>query len=152
MLTSRNVIFFEEKIEYCGHIIYKHGLHKNRKKVEAVLNTPESKTVAEVRAFLGLVNYYHKFLPNISIVVHPLHKLLEKQCKWNWNDECRVAFNKAKQLETSEQVLCHYHPNLPIRLACDASPFGLDAVLSHELKDGSERPIAFASRSLNKAE
>ena len=84
--------------------------------------------------------------------MHPLHKLLEKQCKWNWNDECREAFNKAKQLVTSEQVLCHYDPNLPIRLACDASPFGLGAVLSHELMDGSERPITFASSSLNKAE
>ena len=49
-------------------------------------------------------------------------------------------------------MLCHYDPNIPIRLACDASPFGLGAVLSHELMDGSERPITFASRSLNKAE
>ena len=84
-------------IEYCRHIIDKHGLHKTQKKVEAVLNTPEPKTVTEVRAFLGLVNNYHKFLPNISTVVHPLHKLLEKQCKWNWDDECRETFNKAKQ-------------------------------------------------------
>jgi hypothetical protein len=72
------------------------------------LNTLEPKTVTEVRAFLGLVNYYYKFLPNISTVVHPLHKLLEKQCKWNWNDECREAFNKAKQLVTSEQVMVRH--------------------------------------------
>ena len=70
--------FFEDKIEYCRHNIDKHGLHKTQKKVEAVLNTLEPKTVTEVRAFLGLVNYYYKFLPNISTVVHPLHKLLEK--------------------------------------------------------------------------
>ena len=71
--------------------------------------------------------------------MHLFHKLFEKRCKWNWNDEFREVFNKTKQLVTSEQVLCHYDPNLHIRLAYDASLFGLGAVLSHELKDGSER-------------
>jgi hypothetical protein len=66
------------KIEYCGHNIDKHGLHKTQKKVEAVLNTLEPKTVTEVRAFLGLVNYYYKFLPNISTVVHPKLQVLKQ--------------------------------------------------------------------------
>jgi hypothetical protein len=69
-----------------------------------------------------------------------------------WTKECQKAFREAKRLVTSDQVLCHYDPNLPIRLACDASPFGLGAVLSHVMKDGTEHPIAFASRTLNKAE
>ncbi|CAC5364001.1 unnamed protein product [Mytilus coruscus] len=98
------------------------------------------------------MNYYHKFLPNISSVVRPLHRLLEKDVKWDWNEECKVSFKRVKDLVTSEQVLCHYDPELPIRLACDASPFGLGVVLSHKMLDRMERPIAFASRSLNKAE
>ena len=53
---------------------------------------------------------------------------------------------------TSEQVLTHYDPVLPVRLACDASPTGIGAVLSHLMPDGSERPVAFASRSLTKTE
>lgn len=53
---------------------------------------------------------------------------------------------------TSEQVLCHYVPHKPVKLACDASPYGLDRALSHVMDDGTERPIAFASRSLAKAE
>lgn len=53
---------------------------------------------------------------------------------------------------TSEQVLCHYVPHKPVKLACDASPYGLGSVLSHVMDDGTERPIAFASRSLTKAE
>ncbi|XP_061190068.1 uncharacterized protein K02A2.6-like [Saccostrea echinata] len=144
--------FFQDQIEYCGHLIDKQGLHKTKDKIKAVLDTPEPTNTTQLRAFLGLVNYYHKFLPNLSSVAHPLHKLLEKEVKWQWTKECQEAFEEAKRLVTSDQVLCHYDPNLPIRLACDASPFGLGAVLSHVLKDGTEHPIAFASRTLNKAE
>ncbi|VDI28024.1 Hypothetical predicted protein [Mytilus galloprovincialis] len=144
--------FFKDEIEFCGHKIDKHGLHKTEDKIKAILDTPEPQNVTQVRSILGLMNYYHKFLPNISSVVRPLHRLLEKDAKWDWNEECKVSFKRAKDLVTSEQVLCHYDPELPIRLACDASPFGLGVVLSHKMQDGTERPIAFASRSLNKAE
>lgn len=59
---------------------------------------------------------------------------------------------KVKELITSEHVLCYYNPTLPVRLATDASPYGVGAVLSHVLEDRTERPIAFASHSLTKAE
>jgi hypothetical protein len=58
---------------------------------------------------------------------------------------------KVKELITSEQVLCHYNPTLPVRLATDASPYGIGAVLSHVFENGAERPITFAYRSLTKA-
>ena len=64
--------FFKEKIIYCGHDIDKDGLHKSAEKVEAVLNAPRPNDVAQVRSFLWIINYYHRFLPNLSTVVHPL--------------------------------------------------------------------------------
>ena len=67
-------------------------------------------------------------------------------------EECDRAFKETKRLITSEEMLTHYDPAQPIRLACDASPYGIGCVLSHTMKDGSERPIAFASRSLTSAE
>jgi hypothetical protein len=70
----------------------------------------------------------------------------------DWTDKCEKAFEDTKTMITSDQVLTHYNPDLPVRLACDASPFRLGAVLSHIMPDGSERPIAFASRSLTKSE
>ena len=65
---------------------------------------------------------------------------------------CEDSFNKLKQALASAGVLCHYDPSEQISLACDASAQGLGAVLSHHFKDGSERPISFASRTLLKAE
>ncbi|KAL4009353.1 hypothetical protein ACER0C_003205 [Sarotherodon galilaeus] len=144
--------FFKDAIEYCGHKIDRHGLHKTKDKVEGVLKAPEPKNVSQLRSFLGLVNYYHKFLPNLSTVLHPLNSLLQQNVTWKWTKNCEEAFNGAKQLITSEEVLTHFDSNLPLRLACDASPYGIGAVLSHKMPDGSERPVAFASRSLNAAE
>ena len=105
-----------------------------------------------MRSFLGLVNYYNRFSPNLSAVVHPLNQLLENNHQWKWTEQCKTAFHSVKEMITSEQVLTHYDPSLPLRLACDASPVGIGAVLSHEMNDGTERPIAFASRTLTKTE
>ena len=101
---------------------------------------------------MGLVNYYAKLLPNVATVLHPLNSLLQVKTSWKWTKDCELAFKNAKVLITSDKVLTHYNPDLPLRLASDASPYGIGAVLSHRMTDGSERPIAFASSSLNKAE
>ena len=137
----------------CGHDIDKDGLHKSAEKVEAVLNAPRPNDGAEVGSFLGLINYYHRFLlPNLSTVIHPLTQLLEKNHQWKWTEQCEIAINKVKEMITSEQVLTHYDPSLPLRLACDASPVGIGAMLSHVMHNGTERPIAFASRTLPNTE
>ena len=83
-------------------------------------------------------------------MVHPLNQLLENNHQWKWTEQCETAFYNVKEMITSEQVLTHYDPSLPLRLACDASPVGIGAVLSHVMNDGTERPIALASRTLTK--
>ena len=124
------------QVEYLGHMI------------DA---TPTPQNITQLRAFVGLLNYYSKFIPQVATHVAPLYKLLEKDMKWGWNEECETAFKTCKDLLTSEAVLVHYDARKPIKLACDASSYGLGAVLSHVSKDG-EHPIAFVSRSLSKAE
>ena len=144
--------FFKSEISYCGHVIDRHGLHKSKEKIEAVLQAPKPDNVSQLRSYLGLVNYYHKFLPDLATTLHPLNALLQTGAKWDWSKECDRTFKETKRLITSDGLLTHYDPSRPIRLACDASPYGIGGVLSHTMKDGAERPIAFASRSLTSAE
>lgn len=144
--------FFLNRIAYLGHIIDKDGLRPMVDKVEAIMKTPRPRNVSELRQVLGLINYYQKFIPNLAAKLNPLNHLLRKDVLFEWTTECEVALQNLKKEITGANVLVHYNPKLPLLLATDASPVGLGAVISHIMPDGSERPIAFASRSLSLAE
>ena len=151
-VNNEKCSFFQDKLSFCGHDIDEKGLHKMDAKIEAIVNAPEISNVRQLRSFLGLVQYYAKFLPNLSTVLHPLHALLRKNARWSWTADCQAAVKKVKEMIVSDKVLVHYNPDYPITLACDASSYGLGCVLSHVMPNGEEKPIAFASRSLNSAE
>ena len=108
--------------------------------------------VTQLKAFLGLVSYYAKFLPDLSTKLAPLYKLLRQDKQWEWSYQQEQSFQEVKQLLSSPNVLVHFDDQKPIVVACDASPFGIGAVLSHILEDGTEHPVAYTSRSLSIAE
>ena len=108
--------------------------------------------MSELKAFLGLINYYGKLLPKLSTILNPLYSLLHKDRKWNWKSEQEQAFKKAKELISSPTVLAHYDGTQTLVLTCDASFIGVGAVIVHRTKEGTERPIAFASRTLSPTE
>ena len=91
-------------------------------------------------------------MPNLAILIHPLNSLLKANTPWNWTKECEQAFNEAKDQLTSEAVLAHYDPKLPLHLAGDVSVYGVGAVISHVFPDGNQRPVAFASKTLSASE
>ncbi len=144
--------FLAKSVKYLGHMIDAEGKHALTDKLEAVQNAPVPNNTTELRSFLGLLNYYRMFLPNIATVLHPLNELLQDKRTWKWNFDCQSAFQTAKDLLTSSSVLAHYDPQLPIRLAADASAYGIGAVLSHAYPNGEEKPIAFVSRTLTASE
>ncbi|UYV73340.1 K02A2.6-like [Cordylochernes scorpioides] len=144
--------FFQESLKYCGHVIDKMGLHKTNDKIRAVLDAPEPLNVTQLRAFLGLITYYHKFIRNAANVLSPLYALLKKGTKWHFSTECRKAFRQIKEIISLDQILIAYDLKLPIRLSCDSSSYGLGAVLSQIDVDRNERPIYFISRTLSQAE
>ena len=144
--------FMCEAVEYLGHRVDSEGLHTLDNKVTAVLKAPSPKDVQELRSFLGLIHYYGKFLSNLSTLLHPLNDLLKADKKWEWSTACEAAFTEAKKLLASAPVLAHYNPSLPMCLAGDASAYGIGAVISHVLPDGTERPVAYTSRTLTSTE
>ena len=150
-LAAENCKFGQEQVEYLGHLVDATGIHPTRNKVLAINQAPIPTNITQLRAFVGLINYYGKFIPQAAARMAPLYKLLEKDHTWGWTEECDSAFQSCKEMLTSDAVLVHYDSTKPIRLACDASSYGLGAVLSHVFDDG-KHPVAFASRKLSKAE
>ena len=151
-LKKSKCVFAVPSIEYLGHVIDAQGLHPSPSKTEAIRNAPTPTSVTELKSFLGLLNYYHKFLPNLSTTLAPLYQLLRKDSKWNWTIVHNQAYRKAKNLLQSSSLLVHFDSHKPLILSCDASPYGLGAVLAHRMEDNSEKPIAYISRTLSPAE
>ena len=108
---------------------------------EAILKPRSPENVHELHAFLVVLNYYGRFLYNLSTVLAPLHKLLCKGQKWLRGPPQQRSLQRAKELLLSAEMLAHYDPYKPIMLQCDASNYGLDALLWHSMEDGTERWI-----------
>ena len=144
--------FLKPEVVYLGLRISAEGLQPVEEKINAVKRAPAPQNVNELRSFLGMVQYYHSFLPGLASILAPLHRLLQKNVRWEWSDDCKKAFEACKEGLTSDSLLVHYDLNRKLRLACDASSYGLGAVLSHVMEDGQERPIAYASRTLSSSE
>ena len=144
--------FMVPSVSYLGYQIDAEGLHPLPEKVAAVQSAPVPKSVTELKSFLGLLTYYSKFLPNLSTTLSPLYELLKSSTKWLWSRRHSEAFQTAKNLLTSSKLLVHFDPARELMLSCDASAYGIGAVLSHKFADGSEKPIGFASRTLSTAE
>lgn len=143
--------FLETEISYLGHVIANNTLKPNKEKLVALLNAPQPKNINELQSFLGLVNYYSKFIPNLSAELYPFYGLLRKNVKFEWSNQCNEAFEKFKKLISSNSVLALYNPNKEIILSCDASPYGVGCVLS-QIFDSVEKPVMFASSTLSAAE
>ena len=142
--------FLKPEVVYLGLRISAEGLQPVEEKINAVKQAPTPQNVSELRSFLGMVQYYHSFLPGLATILAPLHRLLQKDVRWEWTADCQKAFEEEGL--TSDSLLVHYDLNRTLRLACDASSYGLGAVLSHVMEDGQERPIAYASRTLSSSE
>ena len=83
-------------MEYLGHVVNSTGLHTSPKKVEAVKEAPRPTNQTQLRSFLGLLQYYSKFIPHLSTMIGPLNALLSKDRPWRWSKDCERAFQDAK--------------------------------------------------------
>ena len=104
-------------VKYLGNCIDVQGLHPTSDKVEAIQKAPTPKNLTQLRAYLGLLNYYNRFLPNLSSELAPLYKLLRKNSSWHWGFQQDSAFEKSEQLLLSSQLLVHFDPFVSRTLA-----------------------------------
>lgn len=143
--------FIQSEVSYLGHVLSNGKISPNPNKVKAIVDAPVPKDLPQLQSYLGLINYYGRFLPNLSMELKDLYALLAKEKKFIWSPDCQQAFVKSKELIEKNSILELYDPGKPIIIATDASPYGVGAIMSH-IVDGVEKPVLFASSSLSPAE
>ncbi len=150
-LKPKKCKLFRSSVNFLGHIVSREGVACDPEKVESITSWPAPLNVSEVRSFLGIAQYYRRFVPGFSAVASPLTALTKANVKFDWTDSCQKAFLHLKELLSTTPVLAHPQPDGVFVLDTDASDTGLGGVLS-QVQDGVERVLAYASKSLNKAQ
>ena len=142
--------FAKPYVHYLGHVIGQGKVFPDREKIDAVIRYPQPETKKEIRAFLGLVGYYRRFIPQFATLAVPLTNLTKKKepDKIRWSDECDVAFQALKECLSKEPILQVADPKKLFVLQTDASDLGIGAVLNQKGEDQEEHPVAYASRRL----
>lgn len=139
--------FANSETKFLGHIVSSEGIRPDPKKVASVQDWPVPKNVHDVRSFLGLVNYFRKFIKDFASLAVPMTNLTRAKHPWDWSERCEQSFLALKHALTNAPLLTSPDVNKPYEVVTDASTVGLGAVL---LQDN--RPIAFESRKLSEAE
>ena len=157
-LRPGKCFFARTEIEHLGHTITPSGVKPNDAKGKAVQEYPQPKSAQDIKAFLGLVNFYRNHIRDMGILIRPLTELTRidkstgKTVAFRWSEECHKAFQEVKNGLSIAPVL--HPPDLtkPFYLWVDASIAGFGAVLEQETGKGRTAPVAFASRPTSSAE
>jgi len=151
-LKPSKCCFLRPRVPYLGHVISAEGVSTDPAKIEAVKRWPVPSRVTDVRSFLGLASYYRRFIQDFAEIAAPLHRPTAKTTeKFKWTPECDRAFRILKEKLVSAPVLAFPCFGEEFVVDCDASDYGLGAVISQR-QDGDERVIAYASRVLEDRE
>ena len=97
----------KEEVVYMGNCINKEGISPVPEKVKAIQDTPVLRNVSELKSFLGILNYFHRYIPDAATLLEPLHYLLRKDVKWTWGKKQSESFKHVKDSLCSK-VLIHY--------------------------------------------
>ena len=138
-------------IEFMGHLLSAHGIGPTESKVQDILNARKPESAAEVRSFLGLVNFSARYIPDLSTVAEPLRKFMRQGVTFKWGRKEEESFNELKRRLANSETLGYFDKNAKNKVISDASPVGLGAVLIQD-QGGELRVISYTSRSLSKIE
>ncbi|XP_072084528.1 uncharacterized protein [Arachis hypogaea] len=139
--------FWKEEVKFLGHKVSKEGIAVDPSKLEAVMEWERPTMMTEIRSFLGLAEYYQRFIEGFSGIALPMTKLTRKEVPFVWTSECEERFQTLKQNLTSAPVLILPEPHEPFEVCCDASLKGLGCMLMQH-----RNVVAYASRQLRPLE
>ena len=155
IINPQKCKFGVASVEFLGHLVDSTGIHPLQDKVQAIRDFPQPTTKRQLRTFLGLVNFYHRFIPNCAQILHPLNALLSSTDKHgtslSWDETSSTAFNTIKEVLASTTLLIHPKPHALTSVMTDASDAAVGAVLQQYV-DGHWQPISFFSKKLSQAE
>ncbi|PIK59982.1 pol polyprotein [Apostichopus japonicus] len=142
-------------LDFLGHHITSQGIRPLAEKVEAIRQFPQPSTSRELREYLGLINFYRRFIPNCAGLLQPLTNLLrglpKKPTQISWTDVANKAFTDSKSALADATLLSHPHPDAPTCLMTDASDVAVGGVLN-QCVNGQWKPLSFFSKKLKPAE
>ena len=140
------------KIRFLGVVIGPNGIEMEKEKVNGVLSWPQPKNVKDIRKFLGLANYYRRFIKDFARVARPINMLTRKDVKWQWGVEQQKAFDELKGMFTTKPVLAALDLDKEFRVEANVSNYATGGVLSMKCSDEIWRPVTFISKSFSDTE
>lgn len=143
--------FGRTQVEFLGFRVDASGVRPPEERVRALLKMPRPTTTMDLRRFLGMLNFYKRFLPGLSGKIQDLYSISNQKGSINWNDNLRSQFEKAKEAIAEATVLAFPKEGAPLCVSSDASGEGLAGVLEQH-DQGKWRPLAFFSRKLSPSE
>jgi len=142
----------QERIKFLGHFFDRRGIRTDPDKIIIVKEFPTPMTQKQVRSFIGLGNYYRRFVRNFSQITAPLRELLKEDSEFKWTGECQKSFEALKEALTTAPVLVLPRFDKPFMLTTDASTTGLAYILSQRDEYGREQVVSYGGRGVRPAE
>ena len=151
-LQPKKCQFAAKRVEYLGHYFSKNGIEVNPSKIAAVKTYPVPKTRKQLKAYLGLTNYYRRFVKDYAKIAAPLNSLLKKDVDYKWSNKCDTAFNLLKEKLISSPILAFANTQEPFFLSVDASGTAIGYILGQKDSEGREVVISYGGRALRGTE
>ncbi|KAF1327390.1 reverse transcriptase, partial [Globisporangium splendens] len=148
----KKCMFFAPEIPVLGCFVGKSSVRVDPEKVKAIDDWPVPKNVKQLRQWLGLANYLHKYTRNYAALVQPLTQLLKKDVEWKWSKDHQTAFEEVKRSLREAPVLALPNHDKPFHVACDTSDYAIGCALMQHDDEGHERVVSYQSRQLRPAE
>jgi len=151
-MSNQRSVWKVRKIGFLGVVIGPNGIEMEKEKVDGVLSWPEPKNIKDVRKFLGLANYYRRFIKDFAWVARPMNMLTRKDVKWQWRREQQQAFDEFKKIFITRPGLVAPDLDKEFRVEADASNYATGGALSVKCSNRMWRPVTFISKSLSDME